>query len=152
MARINRFFSLLAICFIFAGCSRWPWASSSNLKTNSYVIPKDVTTTELTVSRAAFKKRVATEDLRNIRMVPVTRSIRESTGTPEYRLFSISPDSAYAMLGLEERDILVAAQDYAVVDPSSFPLVVKLLENEPEARLLIKRLGKMELVRTVFVD
>jgi len=111
-----------------------------------------VATTELTVSKAEFKKRVAGEDLRNIRMVPVTRSIGEDTGFPEYRLFSISPDSAYSMLGLEERDILVAAQDFAVVDLSTFPVVIKLMEKEPEARLLIKRLGKMELIRTVFVE
>lgn len=152
MAWTSRVFSLLIICSLFTGCSSWPWRAASDSKVNTYVIPKDVTTTELTVSRAAFKKRVATEDLRNIRMVPVTRSIREDTGFPEYRLFSISPESAYAMIGLGERDILVAAQDYAVVDPSTFPVVVKLLQDEPEARLLIKRLGKVELVRTVFID
>ena len=152
MALVRLIITLVLLCFCLSGCSGWPWRSSASPKSNAYEIPKDVTTTELSVSRAAFKKRVANEDLRNIRMVPVTRSVREDTGFPEYRLFSISPESAYAMIGLEERDILIAAQDYAVVDPSTFPIVVKLLENESEARILIKRLGKMELVRTVFTD
>lgn len=152
MAFARLIIPIVLICSCLSGCSSWPWRASLSTKSNLYEVPRDVTTSQLTVSRADFKKRVANEDLRNIRMVPVTRSVREDTGFPEYRLFSISPESAYALIGLEDRDILVAAQDYAIVDASTFPLVVKLLENEPEARILIKRFGKMELVRTKFAD
>lgn len=87
----------------------------------------------------------------HIRLIPIQKgaSLREGE-IPEYRVFGVRPDSAYALLGLENTDILVAADDFIIYDPRTFPLYVTLLANQTQAKLEIRRGSQGLVVKSLF--
>jgi type II secretory pathway component PulC len=85
-----------------------------------------------------------------VRLVPVYQSV-SSTQTYEYRLFDVSPDGVYGLLGLENSDIIVAADRYLLKNPNQFPAFVRLLSNENEATIEIRRGGEGRLLKYSFV-
>lgn len=93
----------------------------------------------LSVSKQQFKDALRTVDPFKIRVVPILKAPATIAITPEYRLFEISPGSAYSIIGLQNTDILLAAEDYPIVEPEKFPVYMKFLQGQDKAKLLIKR-------------
>ena len=85
-----------------------------------------------------------------IRLVPVYQSVSAGESY-EYRIFDVRNDSVYALLGIENSDILVAADRYLVKNPAQFPVFVQLLSNENEATIEIRREGESRLMRYTFI-
>jgi len=85
-----------------------------------------------------------------IRLVPVFQSV-STTESYEYRIFDIDQYGVYALLGLENSDIIVAANRYLIKNPGQFPAFVQLLANENEATIEIRRGGEARLLKYAFV-
>ncbi len=85
-----------------------------------------------------------------IRLVPVFQSV-SSTESYEYRVFDITIDGVYGLLGLENSDIIVAANRYLIKNPAQFPAFVQLLAGENEATIEIRRGGEARLHRYTFI-
>jgi type II secretory pathway component PulC len=74
-----------------------------------------------------------------------------STDSYEYRVFDINQDGVYALLGLENADIIVSANRYLIKNPAQFPAFVQLLAAENEAQIEIRREGEARLHKYSFV-
>jgi type II secretory pathway component PulC len=85
-----------------------------------------------------------------IRLVPVFQSVSPADSY-EYRIFDIGENGVYALLGLENKDILVAANRYLIKSPAQFPAFVQLLANEKEATIEIRRGGESRLHKYTFI-
>lgn len=85
-----------------------------------------------------------------IRLVPVYQSV-SSTESYEYRIFDINQSGVYSLLGLENSDIIVAANRYLIKNPAQFPAFIQLLGSENEATIEIRRGGEARLLRYSFV-
>jgi type II secretory pathway component PulC len=85
-----------------------------------------------------------------IRLVPVFQSVSPAESY-EYRIFDISESGVYALLGLENSDILVAANRYLIKSPAQFPAFVQLLAHEKEATIEIRRGGESRLHKYSFI-
>lgn len=91
------------------------------------------------------------EGSNEVRLVSVFR--REGQQLPQYRIFDVHSGSAYQLLGLEDGDILLAANDRIIYDPSGFrTFVVEYLKGQSEASLTLQRGGVTSLVRYTFVE
>lgn len=90
--------------------------------------------------------------LRSIRLVPILKNAAGGTPIPEYRVFDIQPDSAYTLLGLENADILVAAEGFVVLEPEIFPQYVSLLREQQNARIEIRRANQPLVLDVQFVQ
>lgn len=60
---------------------------------------------------------------------------------PNYRLFDITPGSVYEMMGLQNTDVVVGANDRILVSPNLFRQFVELLPQESHSELEIIRAG-----------
>lgn len=109
----------------------------------------------LKVSSFAIQRRDLQEALTRIkenpiRLVPVFQSVSPGDSY-EYKIFDIGPNGVYALLGLENGDILVAANRYLIKSPPQFPAFVQLLANEKEATIEIRRGGESRLHKYSFI-
>jgi len=95
------------------------------------------------LDRVEFKQALAQNgSLRGIRFVSLLHGKDEpNPGYPEYRVFGINPGSVYSKLGLENADILIAADGYILDNPGKFPQYVSLLAEEPSGFVNIRRSG-----------
>ena len=117
--------------------------------------PANIEVQELQVKRADLQAALRRDDLvRRIRLVEIftTAAAGVQTALPEYRLFDIYPGSVYALLGLRSADVLVSANDRILVNASVFIDYIRLLANESEAQIEIRRVGRPVLLKYRFVD
>lgn len=97
-------------------------------------------TVEISVKREELIARLKNGAASKVRVIPTySRSSEQSNSYPRYRIFDIEPTGPYYLLGLRDADILIAAHDYVVFDPRSFPAYVSLLTNEERTALQIIR-------------
>jgi type II secretory pathway component PulC len=83
-----------------------------------------------------------------IRLVQIfARHPEPSRVLPQYRMFNIRPGSIGDLLGLENGDILVAANDYVVFDPNKFQQYLELFRIEKDPFIEIIREGKPMVFR-----
>lgn len=85
-----------------------------------------------------------------IRLVPVYQNV-SVRDTFEYRLFDVKESSAYALLGLQNSDIVVAADRYLIKRPEQFPVFVQLLSGMNESSIEVRRGGEARLFRYTFL-
>lgn len=98
-------------------------------------------TVELQISRNKLKEQLSKVSGENrIRMVDV---FKKDGGYPEYHLFGIQDQSVYTLLGLQNEDVLVAANDFVVFDRNGFPKFVSLFPQVKEASIRFRRGDKM---------
>jgi type II secretory pathway component PulC len=113
-------------------------------------IPPVLKAISFTIQRRDLQDALTRIKENPIRLVPVFQSV-SPTDSYEYRIFDISQDGVYALLGLENSDILVAANRYLIKKPAQFPAFVQLLANEKEASIEIRRGGESRLHKYVFI-
>jgi len=109
---------------------------------------------EMQVSRPALRKAIADSgSLNRARLVEVFFREQELGGSPpEYRIFDITPGSAYEILGLKNADVLVAAEDYIVPSAAVFRSYIGMLANQREGSIEIRRMGQPMLLHYTLVD
>jgi len=113
-------------------------------------IPPALKVNSFTIQRRDLQAAIARMADTPIRLVPVYQTV-SSTESYEYRVFDVTPDSVYALMGIENSDILVAVDRYLVKNPAQFPAFVRLLGNENEASIEMRRGGEARLIKYSFV-
>ena len=138
-------FRLLAIACIassIVGCSVMKTDDSSKMGIPHTPSP-GTTTIKFVISRHDFNEAIRHENQnRALRLIQVFASpAAAAVDAPEYRLFGIHPESVYALLGLKNGDVLLAAHGYLVSGPPAFPRYVGLLSTEKASTIEIRRQG-----------
>ena len=113
-------------------------------------IPPALKVNSFTIQRRDLQQAIARLADTPIRLVPVYQTV-SSTESYEYRVFDVTPDSVYALMGIENSDIIVAADRYLIKNPAQFPAFVRLLGSENEATIEIRRGGEARLMKYSFV-
>lgn len=113
-------------------------------------IPPAIKVSSFTIQRRDLQGALLRMGDTPVRLVPVYQSVT-ATESYEYRLFDVAPDSVYQLLGLENSDIIVAADRFLIKNQGQFPAFMRLLQNENEATIEIRRGGEARLLKYTFV-
>jgi hypothetical protein len=113
-------------------------------------IPPAIKVSSFTIQRRDLQATLLRLGEVPVRLVPIYQTVT-STESYEYRLFDVTPDSVYALLGLENSDIIVAADKFLIKNQAQFPAFMRLLQNENEATIEIRRGGEARLLKYTFV-
>jgi hypothetical protein len=153
----KRFFLLAVTCLSATGCSLLGAKSAlpASLRVEDYnSAVKSAYTVAVDVPTSDFKSALAGASAqRGIRLVPLLYGKdRVNPGYPEYRLFGIFPGSAYSMIGLENADILVAANGFIIDNPGKFPRYIELLSKEKQGFIDVRRAGDALRLKLNFVE
>jgi type II secretory pathway component PulC len=140
---------LLLLGLVMQGCL------SSTVKSPKFIdevrpIPPSLKVISYTIQRRDLQDALTKIRENPIRLVPVFQTV-SSTESYEYRIFDITRDGVYGLLGLENSDIIVAANRYLIRNPAQFPAFIQLLANENEATIEIRRGGEARLHKYSFV-
>jgi type II secretory pathway component PulC len=139
----------IGACILGVGCStRGP--REPKFIEDIRPIPPILKVTSYTIQRRDLSEALERVADAPIRLVPVYQSV-SSTQTYEYRLFDVSPDGVYGLLGLENSDVIIAVDRYLLKNPNQFAAFVRLLTNENEATIEIRRGGEGRLLKYSFV-
>ncbi len=140
---------LILAVLLFTGCS----ASDGGAKLASLRPDNSgMKTFDSTISRKAYIDRLSQPSLNTIRLVEIFKGGSSKGSPPEYRLFSIQPMGVYALLGIKNNDVLVAANEFVVRQPKQFLAFTELLQNEKSATIELRRQNNPILMRYTFVD
>ena len=145
------------ICIIFLLLSFTSCASTSKdegpaVKINSIrpQKPQNIKTVELKVSKIAYEQSLkGSPAINRVRLVEVYTKAAEGNGK-EYRFFDIRKGSVYQQLGLQNSDILIAANGYVVPTQAIFWGYLNLLPKQKEAFIEIRRAGLPMLINYKF--
>ncbi len=113
-------------------------------------IPPSLKVVSHTIQRTQLRASLTKIRENPIRLVPIFQSV-SSSESYEYRVFDIAADSVYGLIGLENGDVIVAANRYLIKNPSQFPAFVQLLANQNEATIELRRGGEARLHKYTFV-
>lgn len=113
-------------------------------------IPPALKEVSFAIQRRDFEGALEREGEAPPRLVPVFASV-SSRESYEYRIFDLKPDSPYALLGLQNSDIIVAANRYLIKRPEQFYQFVQLLRGENDASIEIRRGGEGKLLKYSFI-
>lgn len=134
------------LCLLMFGChANQPVRPTQISSTRSPMLR--MKTIEMPISRkelnAALNRPAPANDIRMVLVFRGVPGMSETEGPPpEYRFFDIKAESAYDLLGLKNGDILVAAHDFIVYNPTNFPTYVAKLIELPEGFIEIRRGGE----------
>jgi type II secretory pathway component PulC len=145
------------ILIVHGGCSLFNRTPTEPPQRAAIPRPRNVQAPveEISVSRSEYRTALQNiGSLSRIRLIEVVASEENRRGAfPEYRMFSIAPASVYDLLGFEEGDILVSANDFALNDPNRFIQYVQYLHVESgEVLSEIRRAGKAVILKWTFTD
>lgn len=137
---------LISMCLVMAACSGATPPRPTQIGDTRSPLTR-IRTIEMNISRKALNTALdRAAPANDLRMVPVFRGVpgmsEDAQPPPEYRFFEIKEESAYTLLGLRNGDILVAAHDYIVYNPTNFPNYVAKLLEIPEGFVEIRRGGE----------
>lgn len=96
----------------------------------------------------ALQQEVLIDRLRVVEMY----SSHDGVRFPLYHLFDVHPKSVFALLGLQNADVLVAANERYLKNKDVFKQYVRLLRDEKEAEIEIIRSAEPILYQYKFVD
>jgi len=113
-------------------------------------IPPAMKEVSFAIQRKDFERALEQEGEAPPRLVPVFATVA-SRESYEYRIFDLKPGSPYELLGLQNSDIIVAANRYLIKRPDQFQSFVQLLRIENEASIEIRRGGEARLFKYSFV-
>jgi type II secretory pathway component PulC len=142
--------SLVAIMGILVG-----GCSSSSLREPRYIddirpVPPPMKVLHYSIQRKDLQDALVQQGVNTIRLVPVFENLSVSQSYT-YRLFDVQEGSAYALLGLQSSDVVVAADRYLIKRPDQFPSFVSLLAGVDEATIEIRRGGESKLFKYNFI-
>jgi len=144
-----RKYALVAACLVFGGCF------SSSSREPRFIedirpVPPFLKVMSFAIQRRDLHETLARSNENAIRLVPVYQnvSVRQSY---EYRVFDVKESSAYALLGIQSSDIIVAVDRYLLKRPEQFPAFVQLLAGLNEASIEVRRGGEARLFKYRFL-
>ena len=138
-----------ALMVVVSGCSTMGEREPRFIEDVRPVPPLTKVTT-FSIQRKDLIESLSSPKENSVRLVPVYQSV-SSRQSYEYRIFDVKQGSAYALLGLEPSDILVAADRYLVKKPDQFPVFVQLLAGMNESSIEIRRGGEARLLKYRFI-
>jgi len=156
---MNEILRVLRGVAFFTGCAAFALISqgcvSQSVKSPKFIdeirpIPPSLKVVSYTIQRRDLQDALTKIRENPIRLVPVYQSV-SSSESYEYRIFDITYGGVYGLLGLENSDIVVAANRYLIKNTGQFPAFVQLLVNENEATIEIRRGGEARLHKYSFV-
>ncbi len=141
--------SLAVVGMLVGGCA------SSSLREPRFIddirpVPPPMKVLHYSIQRKDLQDALVRQGVNSIRLVPVFENL-SVTQSYSYRLFDVHEDSAYALLGLQTSDVVVAADRYLIKRPDQFPAFVSLLANMDEASIEIRRGGESKLFKYNFI-
>ncbi len=146
---ILRFITAAAVLCAGIGCS--PSAPREPKRIEEIrPIPPALRVTSYTIQRRDLQSTLSKGTDNAIRLVPIYESVA-SRLSYEYRVFDVRPGSIYSLLGLENSDIVVAADGFLIKKPEQFVLYVQLLTKQNEATIEIRRGGEPKLLKYAFL-
>ncbi len=143
------FIALAIVVFASIGCST-PRPNEPKRIEEIRPIPPALRVTSYTLQRRDLQSTLSKGADNTIRLVPIYESVA-SRQSYEYRVFDVRPGSVYSLLGLENSDIVVAADGYLIKKPEQFVLYVQLLAKQNEANIEIRRGGEPRLLKYSFL-
>jgi type II secretory pathway component PulC len=140
----------LVLCgVLFSACS------ATQLREPKFIddirpVPPPLKVVHYSIQRKDLQDSLSRQGDNVIRLVPVfdNVSVKESYA---YRLFDVQETSAYALLGLQTSDVVLAADRYLIKRPEQFPAFIGLLANMDEATIEIRRGGEGRLFKYRFL-
>jgi len=104
------------------------------------------------IDKEIYARAVQSKELlSSLRLVPILKGETEKMPYPEYRVFGIKKGSPYSLLGLENADVLVAAEGFVVRDPATVPVYARLVLDQGRSQLEIRRGQEPILLTTEIV-
>jgi len=149
LSRTLRACSLLAAVLLSQGCGT-TITHEPKFIDDVRPIPPSLKVVSYTIQRSQLRASLTKIRENPIRLVPIFQSV-SSSESYEYRVFDIAADSVYGLIGLENGDVIVAANRYLIKNPAQFPAFVQLLGNQNEATIELRRGGEARLQRYTFV-
>lgn len=144
---------VLVVLFFMVGCAGTE-SPKPVLLSQVRPVADNLERVTLSIRKADLKAAIERgEAVNTIRMIRLFR--RGGPGPyqfPEYRLFDIQAGSVFTLLGLQNADVLVALNDYVLYDPTKFPVYVRLLQNETDAQIEIRRGEQPVLLQYQFLE
>ena len=145
------------ICIIFLLLSFTSCASTKKKESPAVRIdsirpqkPQNIKTVELKVAKIAYEQSLkGSPAINRMRLVEVYTRAGEGSRR-EYRFFDIRKGSVYELLGLQNSDILIAANGYVVPTQAIFWRYVHLLPTQKQAFIEIRRAGLPMLINYTF--
>ena len=142
------------VCALVLGLSI-SGCSSTSLKEPRFIddirpVPPPLRVIHLSIQRRDLQEALTRQGENAIRLVPVFDNIAVKQ-TYSYRLFDVRENSAYALLGLQSSDVVVAADRYLIKRPDQFPAFVSLLAGADQATIEIRRRGEGRLLKYNFL-
>ena len=123
-------------CGVGATTSPVPIAQYNRQVRDAKVISKQI-------DRGEFKALLShAAPQQTVRIVELLYGRDTSPGHKEYRVFGIEKGSAFHLLGLENADVVVAANGYVLHSVDKLPRFVELLADEESGSIDLRREGK----------
>ncbi|MEY4667376.1 MAG: hypothetical protein RL518_75 [Pseudomonadota bacterium] len=113
-------------------------------------VPPPMKVLHYSIQRKDLQESLLRQGANTIRLVPVFENISVNKSY-SYRLFDVQEGSAYALLGLQSSDVVVAADRYLLKRADQFPSFVSLLAGVDEASIEIRRGGESKLFKYNFI-
>lgn len=144
-----RLLSVFALALASSACS------TSSFKEPRFIedirpVPPPLKVIHLSIQRRDLQEALTRQGDNSIRLVPVFDNVSVKQ-TYSYRLFDVHEDSAYALLGLQSSDVVVAADRYLIKRPEQFPAFITLLAGADQATIEIRRGGEGRLLKYNFI-
>lgn len=151
MGPVFRCMFCLALVIVL-GCT--PVATSSGIKISTVRSPPtSLEKVSTAIKRSVYAKALeSSRGASNLRIVPMIVSSSQAPSTPEYRLFNVRKGSVGDVLGLQNSDILIAAHDYVIQNPSQFYGYLTAVQNEKSSQIEIRRGDRPMILSFDFID
>jgi hypothetical protein len=134
---------LCLITMLLSGCSllKKNKVDTASYKLKDYNVAfSSQVATDISINKNKLIEAIAiTEGKPEIRTVELLYRSGESKPYPEYRIFGVEAESVYDLLGLQDADVIVAADGYILSQGAKFAAFVKLLPSLSEATIHFRR-------------
>jgi general secretion pathway protein C len=143
--------SIVLIAVVGCGLACTPSAPQEPKRIDEIrAIPPAHRVTNYTLQRRDLQAALSKGIDNTVRLVPIYESAASRLSN-EHRVFDLRPGSVYALLGIENSDILVAADGYLIKKPEQFVMYIQLLTKQNEATIEIRRGGEPRLLKYTFL-
>lgn len=145
---------IFGLLLLISSCSVIPGNQKPAKKISDFrLIPPVITEIDNSVKYKDYIKAINEKgEINQVRMIEIFRRGQSKEAPPEYRLLEVDNKGVFYLLGLRERDVIIAADEFIIPNAPIFWEYIKLLEKTRNAKIEINRDGKSLLINTEIVD
>lgn len=150
--KVNYFLlSCLLFSCIFISCNSSKFGSGKARKISEVrLIPPVFREVQKNVSHESFKRVINGDgEVNKARMVEIYRRGQSKEAPAEYRLLDVDKEGIFYLIGLRNRDVIVAADGYVIPSGQLFWEYIKLMDKTKNASIEIKRGGRTILLNII---